>query len=218
MTLNRHSRLTWKTSRWGFFSASRIFSRYRRKLETKSSRRGSSSERKKEKTDIKLAGVTTIPRLTQANEARYGNHDNLFNYEGWVRDYIDEAKRPRDLNGRKVFYPLGGSELRAVSRFLHVQFQVMSKRTVLETCGGLLLDEIDPRVVGPRQMHIFNKKSPRIVRLLNIDENHYRVHLPRPKDTTPGGIVLKRDEAFNDMQFWAAKPGSGFDPDSLPEL
>ena len=73
----------------------------------------------------------------------------------------------------------------------------MSKSSILESLKAEKISDIDPRIVPRSSTHIYRASSDRkynkinksakrrIVRLLNIDENHYQVHLPRKKSSEP---------------------------------
>eukprot|EP00467_Chlorarachnion_reptans_P018799 CAMPEP_0114497038 /NCGR_PEP_ID=MMETSP0109-20121206/6096_1 /TAXON_ID=29199 /ORGANISM="Chlorarachnion reptans, Strain CCCM449" /LENGTH=623 /DNA_ID=CAMNT_0001674363 /DNA_START=77 /DNA_END=1948 /DNA_ORIENTATION=+ len=130
-------------------------------------------------------------------------------YAQWARDYIRSARGHRILNGRKVFYPLGVSELRALSRILSVKLHVMTKGSVLSAMGVVVLDEVDPRSVPKRYVQMFGTQlnTRRIVRLINLDENHYKVHLPVSD--------AMRRQQFDDHQYWGMPI---VNEDDLPDL
>mmetsp|Transcript_11876 Transcript_11876/g.19780 ORF Transcript_11876/g.19780 Transcript_11876/m.19780 type:complete len:320 (+) Transcript_11876:70-1029(+) len=133
-------------------------------------------------------------------------------YAQWARDYTKSASGHRIVNGRKVYYPLGVSELRAISRLLNLQLHVMTKNSVLEATNKGTIDQVDPRTVSRNYIQVFGIGLPtkRVVRLMNIDENHYHIHLPRPPKQA-------RDPAFDEINYW--KPmDCADDGDELPEV
>ncbi|GAB5360665.1 hypothetical protein AAMO2058_000646800 [Amorphochlora amoebiformis] len=141
-------------------------------------------------------------------------------YRKWAREYIEIASEPQVVNGRTIYLPLGASELRAISRYLQITVQVMTKEGVLEAGEGVILDEVDPRVVTKRSMQIFRggENKRRVVRMLNLTENiHYMVHLPRAPMSSASGLDLRRDANFNDANFWGQRPRDE-ELDNLPPL
>ncbi len=139
-------------------------------------------------------------------------------YKVWVSDYIGELKNGRVVNGRQVYAPLGASELRALSRCFDLQIQVMTKNAVLANLCAPSLDLVDPRRVGVGCTHVFRQQSRRIVRLLNIDANHYQVHLPRdPTSNNASPVTLSRSKAFHDSAYWGSQLFNS-DMDDLPPI
>eukprot|EP00658_Telonema_sp_P-2_P042134 TRINITY_DN30206_c0_g1_i1.p1 TRINITY_DN30206_c0_g1~~TRINITY_DN30206_c0_g1_i1.p1 ORF type:complete len:492 (-),score=104.23 TRINITY_DN30206_c0_g1_i1:11-1486(-) len=78
----------------------------------------------------------------------------------------------RDVNGRATYVPLGEHELDAAARLLGITIHVMKNQSLTR----VMIE--DPRTVPPNLIHTINPGSQRIVRLLNVNSNHYKLHQP----------------------------------------
>jgi len=219
---------------------------------------------------ISLEDFFTLPALTrnqilQARQQRQHNNNTQQSnathpckqspdYAKWVEDYVSRASGAHEMiNGRKVFLPLGVSELRALARLLSVEFQIMSKESVMRYTNAVILEEVDPRTIPRQYLHVFGSctshskaeirhqragreegkigsyhDGKRVVRLLNIEENHYRVHLPQRRDGSLQRFEREqhkdkkirqqpklRANEFGDISYWSANTHDDLD---LPDL
>ena len=119
-------------------------------------------------------------------------------YPGIVQQYRAAMATARQVPGREglSYTPLGEHELKAMSRAYKCRIQVFF---FLE-CRGMLMTlfvvwyqvikndsltpevfarPIDPRTIPPKLIHDINPSARRIVRLLNVNTNHYQIHLPK---------------------------------------
>jgi len=145
-------------------------------------------------------------------------------YDMFVNDYLDAVESCQIVNGRRLYMPLGASELSALARLLSVRLQTMSSEGVLQAMSALTLDEIDPKAIEDNEIHEFGSretpppatsegapvKVQRIIRLLNVNVNHYYVHLPLPPEPPvqgdPEALQKEREaeklKAFGSNVYW----------------
>jgi hypothetical protein len=98
------------------------------------------------------------------------------NMEDLVNRYKEALRTSGHVNGRDVFVPLGQLEIEALCEVFQVRMQVMKSESL--TCFGPLA-ELDPRRIPSSLILDRSRHHKRMVRLLNVNSNHYNVHLPR---------------------------------------
>ena len=98
-------------------------------------------------------------------------------YPGIIEQYRQAMVTPTRVPGREglAYLPLGEHELKAISRVYQCRIQVIKNDSLTPEA---FTTPLDPRTIPPQLIHDINPGQKRIVRLLNINTNHYRVHLP----------------------------------------
>jgi hypothetical protein len=81
------------------------------------------------------------------------------------------------INGRDVYEPLGQLEMQTLCELYQVRLQLMKTESLT---GMGPVDDLDPRTISPKHILDQNPAFRRVVRLLNVNTNHYMVHLPVP--------------------------------------
>lgn len=113
--------------------------------------------------------------ITEANQLwRQGMKD--VDYGSIVQQYCTAMASVREVNGRDTYIPLGEHELQAICRVYNCRLQVI-KNDSLDP--SVFPRPMDPRSIPPKLIHDINKESKRMVRLLNVNTNHYQLHLPQ---------------------------------------
>ena len=98
-------------------------------------------------------------------------------YPGIIEQYRVAMSTPTQVPGREglAYLPLGEHELKAMSRIYQCRIQVMKNDSLTPE---VFPRPVDPRTIPPSLIHDINPSMARIVRLLNINTNHYQIHLP----------------------------------------
>lgn len=135
---------------------------------------------------LQIEDVFTLPaafqeKIITLNQAVKLRGFEDVDFDALAAEYVALLGTPQVINGRTTFLPLGEAEITAFRRVYQVRMQTVKSEAVGE--------DGDPRTPPP---HVVNDQMPpepvaaqahrRIVRLLNVKTNHYKVHLPRKRD------------------------------------
>jgi hypothetical protein len=101
-------------------------------------------------------------------------------FSSLVHEYVTLMRTRIIINDRTCFAPLGAPELDAIVNVLRIRLQTFKSECVelmrKRAQGGI----VDPRRIPPDQINdrTCDGGSARVVRILNVNTNHYQVHLP----------------------------------------
>lgn len=116
----------------------------------------------------------------------------------------------READGRRYFIPLGGLELELLCQLYQVRAGGRARRwrpasrlplacqVRLQLVKSEALESmrqrfgrVDPRRIDPGQLHDRQPEggSARVVRIVNMNSNHFQVHLPVPRERSSAAAV-----------------------------
>jgi len=98
-------------------------------------------------------------------------------YPGIIQKYREAMAQPRQVPGKEglTYLPLGEHELKAIGQTYQLRIQVMKNDSLDPEAFPR---PVDPRTIPPKLIHDINPTARRIVRLMNVNTNHYQIHLP----------------------------------------
>lgn len=113
--------------------------------------------------------------ITNYNQSwRTGKQD--VDYDGIIAAYSKAMRETTNVNGRDTYVPLGEHELAGFCRAYRCRINVIKSESL---DPAVFPSPVDPCVIPPDLVHDINRSSPRVVRLLNVNTNHYQLHLPK---------------------------------------
>ena len=98
-------------------------------------------------------------------------------YPGIIAQYREAMSTPQSIQGRPgpTYLPLGEHELKAIGRVYQCRIQVIKNDSL---APDAFPRPVDPRTIPPKLIHDINPSAKRVVRLLNVNTNHYQYHRP----------------------------------------